>query len=90
LLLLFTTGVNDTDGKFAAGVVGTGGNLPPAKLTMVANLPPVSLTPVTSRDRMSILSTPLPSKWSVNAFRSLKIVALENYDCLLRHTFTDS
>jgi hypothetical protein len=24
LLLLFTTGVNDTDGKFAAGVVDTG------------------------------------------------------------------
>ena len=26
----------------------------------------------------------------INVFRSLKILALENYDCLLRHTFTDS
>jgi hypothetical protein len=30
LFQLFVTGVNDTDGKFAASVVDTGGNLPPA------------------------------------------------------------
>ena len=28
MLPLFATGVNDTNGKFAAGVVDTGGNLP--------------------------------------------------------------
>jgi hypothetical protein len=33
LFPLFSTGVNDTGGKFAAGVVDTGGNLPPAALT---------------------------------------------------------
>jgi hypothetical protein len=33
LLPLFATGVNDTDGKFAAGVVDTGGNMPPGSLT---------------------------------------------------------
>jgi hypothetical protein len=31
LFPLFTTGVNDTSGKFAAGVVDTSGNLPPAR-----------------------------------------------------------
>jgi hypothetical protein len=29
---VFATGVNDTDGKFAAGVVDTGGNLPPVSI----------------------------------------------------------
>jgi hypothetical protein len=33
LFPLFATGVNDTDGKFAAGVIDTGGNLPPVSTT---------------------------------------------------------
>jgi hypothetical protein len=36
LFPLFATGVNDTDGKFAASVVDTGGKLPPLSLTPVA------------------------------------------------------
>jgi hypothetical protein len=50
LFQLFTTGVNDTGGKFAAGVVKTGGNLPPALLTPAANLLPESLTAVVHLD----------------------------------------
>ncbi len=34
---IFSTGVNDTGGKFAAGVNDTGGNLPPVSMTPAAN-----------------------------------------------------
>jgi hypothetical protein len=42
----YTTGINDTDGKFAAGVNDNSGYLPLVSMTPVVNLPPVPATPV--------------------------------------------